>query len=324
MQHRREKIDRRQFLARGVAVGAGVALVAPPAGALLTRERDDATTGKGGSTGPFSERQSGSRITLSCAGYSFRSLLPGRNQNPKMFLEDFIDFCAEQELDGVELTSYFFPRTDADFLHSLRRRAFLNGLTVTGTPVGNDFCYPAGQQRDEQLTLVRDWVDRAVALGAPCIRVFGGRVHKGDATADAIAWSVESMKEACAYAGTRGIVLALENHGGITSTADQLLGLVRAVDSPWLGVNLDTGNFRERDRDPYEEMEKAAPHAVVVQLKVEVTKDGTKQPTDIGKVLDILGRSRFRGVVALEYEAAEDPLTAVPRYLAELKKLLRG
>jgi sugar phosphate isomerase/epimerase len=239
-----------------------------------------------------------------------------------MSLEDFIDFCAEQDLDGVELTSYFFPRTDVEYLCALKRRAFANGLAITGTPVSNDFCLPPGEKREGQLQHVRDWVDRAAILGAPCIRVFGGQTPPGHSETEARAWCVEGLKEACAYAGTKGIVLALENHGGITVTAEQVLGLVRAVHSPWIGLNLDTGNFR--DPDPYEAIEKTAPAAVVVQIKVELVVAGKKQPADLGRIIEILRRSGFRGVIALEYEAAEDPLVAVPRYLAELKRLVRG
>ncbi len=313
-------IDRREFLRAGV-LGSGVIA----AGGTLVAGSDADETERPirapSAASAFPERVAGARFTLSCAGYSFRSLLPGRNPDPKMSLEDFIDFCAQQELDGVELTSYFFPRTDDDYLASLKRRAFVNGLAVTGTPVGNNFCHPPGAERDGQLRHVREWTDRAALLGAPCVRVFGGSAPRGVSVDQATAWCVDSLKQACKHAGKRGVVLAIENHGGITATAEQVIGLVRTVDSPWLGINLDTGNFHERD--PYEEIERAAPHAVVVQLKVEVGRGSSKRPADVERILGILRRSGFRGVIALEYEASEDPLTAVPRHLAELRRLVR-
>jgi sugar phosphate isomerase/epimerase len=235
-----------------------------------------------------------------------------------MTLETFIDFCAREGLEGVELTSYYFTRTDPAYLNELKRRVFLNGLTVTGTPVGNNFCLPPGAEREKEIAHVKDWIERAALLGSPCMRIFSGGAPKGHGEEEAFQWAVECLKEVAGHAGRHGVVLALENHGGLTSTADQLIRHIEAVSSPWLGVNLDTGNFNRR---PYAEIEKAAPHAVVVQMKVEVAgEDGKKEPTDIPRVLEILKKAGYRGAIALEYEAAEDPRTAVPRWLKALKK----
>ena len=69
--------------------------------------------------------------------------------------------------------------------------------------------------------------------------------------------------------------LALENHGGITATPDQILQLVKAVDAPNFGVNLDTGNFH--GADPYADLAELAPYAVNVQVKTEICRKGQKQ-----------------------------------------------
>ena len=86
-----------------------------------------------------------------------------------------------------------------------------------------------------------------------------------------------------------GIYLALENHGGITGTAEQLLALVKAVKHDWFGVNLDTGNFHTAD--PYGDLEKAAPYAVTVQVKTEIQRRGMKkEDADLKRLIDILRR----------------------------------
>ena len=66
-----------------------------------------------------------------------------------------------------------------------------------------------------------------------------------------------AIQEACDYAAKYGIFLALENHGGITATIDQMLTIVKAVKHDWFGVNLDTGNFHTAD--PYADLAKIAP-----------------------------------------------------------------
>lgn len=116
---------------------------------------------------------------------------------------------------------------------------------------------------------------------------------------------------------------ALENHGGgVTVTAGQLLRLVRAIESTSFGVNLDTGNFH--GDAPYAEVARAAPYAINVQVKTETRREGrSKEPADMAGVVDILREARDSEYLVLEYDAAEDPLTAVPRYVRELQRLIR-
>lgn len=153
------------------------------------------------------------------------------------------------------------------------------------------------------------------------IRIFAGNLQKGTSEADARKYSIGAIEECCEYAGRRGVILALENHGGIVTTADQLLSIVREVKSDWFGVNLDTGNFRSAD--PYAELAQAAPYAVTVQVKTEMAGPGReRKEADLERVVRILKESGYRGFVALEYEAREDARTAVPRYLSRLRELI--
>ena len=123
------------------------------------------------------------------------------------------------------------------------------------------------------------------------------------------------------YAATKGVVLALENHGGITATPEQMLKIIDAVDSsPWFGVNFDGGNFRTDD--PYASLSQIAPYAKNAQIKVEMFSGAKKIPADLSRVVQILRTAGYRGYVALEYEAAEDPFVAIPGHLAELRMLL--
>src|SRR5207302_10840781 len=132
---------------------------------------------------------------------------------------------------------------------------------------------------------------------------------------------VEAIQEACDYAARTGIILALENHGGITSNIEQMLTLVKAVKHDWFGVNWDTGNFVSAD--PYADLVQLAPYAVIVQIKSEIQRKGMmKEESDLKRLIDILRQADYRGYVALEYEAAEDPKTAVPRLVDTLKTLM--
>jgi sugar phosphate isomerase/epimerase len=274
-------------------------------------------------------RQGSSRFLLSLAAYSFRDYFihasHARERKPpadkQLDLFGFLDYCADHGCHGAELTQYYFPpETDIPFLLKLKRHAFLRGLQISGTAVGNTFTFPPGQKRDEQRAYVKRWIDYSQILGAPHLRIFAGSTQ-GTSKAEATKLCIAALEEACAYAGTKGVMLGLENHGGIVAEADELLALIEAVNSPWLGINLDTGNFHTED--PYGDLAKCAPYAINVQLKVEIRKRGEeKKPSDIPRLLQILRDANYQGYVALEYEAAADPWKKIPEVLKELQTLL--
>jgi sugar phosphate isomerase/epimerase len=266
------------------------------------------------------KRAGGPRMKLSLAAYSFRAALSGPKKS--MTLDDFVDLASTYDLEGVEPTSYYFPDPPtAAYCRSLRRHAFVQGLAISGTAVRNTFTYPPGPQLDKEIEHVKRWIDLAAELHAPSIRIFAGDLQKGTSEDDARKWCIDAIHRACEHAATRGVFLALENHGGIVSTPDQLLAIVRNVTSDWFGVNLDTGNFH--GADPYADLARVAPYAVVVQVKSEITAgSGPKQEADLGRLVKILRDVNYRGFVTLEYEGERDAGQTVPRYLRELRKLI--
>src|SRR5688572_25587883 len=259
------------------------------------------------------------RMKLSLAAYSFRDSLSGPKKS--MTLDDFVDLASTYDLEGIEPTSYYFPEpATPEYCRSLRRHALIQGLSISGTAVRNTFTYPPGPQLDKEIDHVKRWADLAAELHAPTIRIFAGDLQKGTSEQDARRWCIDAIHRACEHAARLGIFLALENHGGIVSTPDQLLAIVREIKSDWFGVNLDTGNFH--GADPYAELAQLAPYAVVVQVKAEISPGGKKQRADFGRIIKLLRDVRYQGYVALEHEAAEDPRATVPQYLQQLRKLI--
>ena len=231
----------------------------------------------------------------------------------------FLDFCAAHGCDGAELTSYYFPADVSDaMLLAVRRHAFLRGVSVTGTAVGNTFALPDGPELEKEKAGVRQWIDRAAVLGAPHIRVFAGSA-KGIDEAAARKQVIRSLEELGSYAATKGVWLGVENHGGVVATPDGLLEIVRAVQSPAVGINLDTGNFH--GVDPYADLERCVPWAVNVQVKVEMRPAGAKaaEPADLTRLCGMLKSAGYQGWVTLEYEARPDPFVAVPEHLKALR-----
>lgn len=270
---------------------------------------------------PLITRTGRPRLRLGLAGYSLRDHLTGKLA-PAMTLHDFAEQAAAWEVDAVELTSYYFPRdfTPSDVL-SLKRHCHLLGLEISTTPIRNTFTFPAGPEREREIAHVERWIDVAAELGSPAIRIFAGDAQKGQAETEARRNCVESIERCLVHAARRGVFLALENHGGVVAEPEGLLEIASAVSSDWFGVNLDTGNFH--GEDPYAQLARCLPYAVTVQVKVEIQPKGAaKQPADLGRLVGMLKQGGYRGHVTLEYEAAEPPLVAVPRYLEQLRSLL--
>jgi sugar phosphate isomerase/epimerase len=267
------------------------------------------------------KRTNSPKFKFSVAGYSYNRLF---RPDPKVTLEEFIRDCAKMGVEGTELTSYYFP-TDADaaYLRQLKHLCFCEGLDISGTAVGNDFCHPPGPKRQEQIALVKRWIDNAEILGAPVIRIFSGRPTGDQSESDAHRLAVEGMEECCDYAGKHGVFLALENHGGLTTKIDGLLSLVKDVKSPWFGINVDTGNFQgtKTASEAYADLARMAPYALNVQVKVMIRLEGGKdEPCDFRRVAQIMKDANYRGYVVLEYEERDDPRTACPKYVDELRK----
>mgnify|MGYP003336316958 CR=1 FL=1 len=271
-------------------------------------------------------RQGPPRLRLSLAAYSFGDqFAPGKDgAAPKMDMFRFVDFCAAHGCEGAELTSYYFPDPlPDDYLSRVRRHAFLAGVTVSGTAVGNTFTWPAGPERERELASVRTWIARAANLGAPHIRVFAGDA-KGAPLAEAKRRTIEALEEMGEVAGRHGIFLGVENHGGIVAESADLLDIVRSVRSPWVGINLDIGNFNTAD--PYADLARCAPHAVNVQYKGLMRPRGAKDsvPTDLPRVVRLLRDAGYQGWFVLEYEMPEDPWKKVPAMLSEMAAAIRS
>lgn len=294
-------LSRRRFLAASAAI-VGTAGLRTPLAAI----------------DPIKRPSDKPDLKLSLAAYSYRKFLDLKK--PTMTLFEFIDAAAELPLDAVELTSYYFAETTDAYLDKLKAHAVKKKLAVSGVPVGNNFCVRDAAKLKIEVQKVKDWTERAAKLGAKTVRIFAGNLEKGDTLADAQKRVVAALEECCPHAEKLGVVLALENHGGITDSAEHLLDLVKPVRSKALGVNIDTGNFHTRD--PYADIARIAPYGVVSQVKTEVYPGGKKEEADLAKVIKILKNANFHGYVALEYEAAEDPKVAVPRFVKELRKLI--
>ena len=294
-------MNRRRFLA---ATGAVAAAAAAPATTLVSAAFEQTPT----SPKP--------RFRSGLVAYSYRQALQAKT----MTYEDLIKIAIETGIDGIDMTVYWMPATTDDFVLPLRRFAYRNRVEIYSIGTRVRLAQPTPELREKELTELRKWVDVAQKIGASHMRVFGGPLPPGATLDQAIGFAVETLKRGAEYAGARGIVLGVEDDGGITDFAKDTIAIVTGASSPWAGMNLDTGNFRPPK--VYEQIEMSIPHAVSTHIKTEVALDDGKSraPADWDRIFQMFARQGFRGYMGLEY-GAEDGAAAVPGHLRRLKEL---
>jgi sugar phosphate isomerase/epimerase len=253
------------------------------------------------------------KLRLSCAGYTFNTYFREKG----LTLEKYAEVCADMGLDGVELTQYYFPETGEAYLNGLKRHLFRLGLELAGTAVGGAFCMPTPEERREHVAFVKEWLDISAKLGSRCLRVFAGEAPEGHAEEDAFQWAVAGIRECAEHAGKVGVMIGLENHGGLTGTADGLVRILEGIGSEWVGALLDFGNYSE---DPYAEFEKTAPHTVMTHAKPTADFAGTRDWVDYRRVAGIMSKVGYRGFLSIEYEEpGKDAMVEVPRFADYLR-----
>jgi L-ribulose-5-phosphate 3-epimerase len=279
-------------------------------------------------------------MKLAVSSYSFHRFGKGPEEDRKPDFAALIERCAGWGLDGIELLGVHFEKTEPEALHALKQQALRHGVAHVAVSAHHNFVTPHMEKRRQEIDKLCRWVDVAHELGAPAVRAFGGRWATrpnfsefmaaggveppldGFSDDDGYAWSVEAFKIASYYAGRKGVTLLLENHWGFTGDAAGVLRILQAVDSPWLKVALDTGNFNFCP-DPFAEMAALAPHAAMVHAKTYI--GGGLYYTaklDYPRIIRLLREHGFRGYLSLEFEGKAHPDTGIPESLALLRQAL--
>ena len=265
------------------------------------------------------ERQKGTRIKIGLNAYSFnKPLMAGT-----MKISGVIEYCAQQQIDGVDLTGYYFPGypnvPSDEYLYAVKRTAFLNGVTITGTGVRNDFALTDVSSRQGHIQLVKNWVDVAAKLGSDMVRVFSGReLPKGYTFDQVLEWMVPAFQECAKYGQERGVIIGLQHHDDFLKTAGQTIRLVKAVDSDWFSVILDVGSVRQGD--PYEEIEKLLPYASNWQIKEHVWYGTRKVDIDLPRLRALIEKIGYRGFAPIEALGEGDPKEVVNAFLAKVRR----
>ena len=272
------------------------------------------------------KRVGGPKLKTSLNAYSFSKTLndqlKGRAKGISLF--ELLEFCAENDFDALDPTGYFFPgypKVPSDqYINDFKRRAFQLGVEISGTGVRNDFASPDKAKRAGDVGHAKEWIECAARLGAPVLRVFAGPEPAGQNWDETAGWMADALR-ACADHGKQyGVLVGVQNHGDMLKTADELLKIVKMVDSDWFGVIVDTGYFLSPD--PYQDIARVIPHAVNWQIKEKVDGAAGKAKTDLKKLVEIIRKGGYRGYVPIEtLSVPGEPYDARARVLQLFEEL---
>ena len=270
-------------------------------------------------------------IEFTLNAYSFSDLLLAKDSRDKQTLYSYfnlLDWCAANNIKGIDLTGYFFPGYPAvpsdEYLAKIKQRCATLGIVITGTGIRNNFASPDPAIRAADVALAKKWIPVAAKLGAPVLRLFAGEIPKGyENKWDEVAgWMIECYKEVAVEAEKYHVTIGIQNHGDMLQTAEQCFKVVKAVDSKWAGLITDIGNFKTAD--PYKDIEAVIPITVNWQIKESVFGIGNPTLTDYKRFIEIAKRQEFKGYMPIETLLVRgipyDPFKLVLEMKADLEK----
>lgn len=269
--------------------------------------------------GPMKRIESKS-IKLSLNAYSFNKELRAGS----VTLFDLINFCKENGFDAIDPTGYYFPgypnTPNNEYLFEFKRKAFQAGIEISGTGVRNDFANADEQERIEDLKLIDAWCEVASKLGAPLLRVFPGKkIKDGRDKSEVMKQVVSDLKRACEIGAKHGVMIAMQNHNDFLKSSEEIIEVIKGVNSNWLGLHLDIGSLPVRD--VYDEIQTLIKHAITWQIKEEVWENGKKVPVDYDRLMKIILSSDYIGYLPLETLKA-DPTKQIPVMIDKIRKRL--
>lgn len=317
---------RRDFLKKltaGVAAGTLI-----PLSVAAERGRSQRRVAETGEITPF-------HVKLGISSYSYWHFYPERTP-----LRYVIEEASRLGVYGVDVLHRQMESEDPEYTRALKYHALTHGVHLNCLSTHQDFVNPDPAERQKSIDDTIRFIRLAHDMGIPCIRISAGRwgttgsfaelmelkgiepTIEGYTEDDAFGWCIDAINQIVPVAEEHGVMLGLENHWGMTRTAEGVLRIMNAVDSPWLKVLMDTGNFLD---DTYEQMEVLAPYTVFIQAKTYY--GGGRFYTldlDYNRIARILRDVDYKGYISIEFEGHAQNEEAVAQSIDMLREAFGG
>lgn len=273
------------------------------------------------------------KIKLSISSYSYWHF-----KKEKYSLFKVIDEAAKLGVEGIDILHRQMESEENAYIQDIKRYAFENGIALTCLSIHQGFVFADAAERQKNIDHTIHCIELAAKMGIPCLRLNTGRwntiksfddlmkargiepILPGYTEEDGFKWCIEGIEKCLPAAEKHGVLLALENHWGLASKPEGMLRIKKAIDSKWLGLLLDTGNFLE---NPYDKLEMIAPQAKFVQAKTYYGGgEWYSLDLDYKRIVNILRKVNYQGYISLEFEGKENAETGVQKSIEMLRKAL--
>ncbi|MCC6444100.1 MAG: sugar phosphate isomerase/epimerase [Armatimonadetes bacterium] len=244
---------------------------------------------------------------ISCDTYSLRDLI----EQDRESLETLPAVLKRIGIKGIAYNDIFFKSWDRPYLDALKRSARESGCKVVALIMEGDLASPNEAARNRQIETNLKKMEAAAYLGARVVRMnLGGSGNPQEDDTAGVERVIAAFKEMLPAARRLKVKMTIENHGGVSRTADNILRIIRETDPRWVGSCLDFGNWP--DDTLYDECRKLAPYAYHTHAKAHSFKeDGEDSRLDFGRILRMLKAARYKNALSIEYEGGGDPVEGV-------------
>jgi sugar phosphate isomerase/epimerase len=253
---------------------------------------------------------------LSCETYTFRSLIiPG-----KLDVIQVPEFYKELGIKGISYNARYYKSSDDSYLDKVKAAVKKADRIVVCYVLDGDLAVPDEAQRKRQIEDDKRGLMVAHKLGAPLVRInLGGYQAKDDPDGAGLERVIAAFKELLPLARKLNVRMAIENHGGVSRNAANIIRIIQATDPKWVGALVDFGNFPPEKR--YEEIARLAPYAFGTHVKVNrFDEHGEAAEYDFPRVLGLLKGVHYKGPHSIEYEGEGDPMEGARQTKALLVK----
>ncbi len=254
---------------------------------------------------------------LASETYSYRELIKAG----KLDMLSVPEFYKQQGIPGISYNDMFFKTVDDAFIDEVKAAVKKAGRVVTCYVIEGNLALQDEGKRRTQIEADKRKMRGAARLGAPVVRINVGSTgpENADDTAGVDRVVRIFKEELVPLAKELKIRISMENHGGVSKTAANIVKIIKATDPKWVGALVDFGNFPPEKR--YEEVELVAPYAFVTHVKVNVFDEkGEAAEYDFPRVLGMLKKNHYKGPISIEYEGKGDPVEGVQKTKALILK----
>jgi sugar phosphate isomerase/epimerase len=235
-------------------------------------------------------------------------------------LRDFVFKCLDLGFTAIELCDRTITSTETFYLKQMQAFFRREGVTVPCLDVRNDFTVKDADEWEANVQHVLKWIRAADQMSVPIVRIWAGVRSVDHEAPNRVLRAVERIVP---VAERYGVLLAMENHGRVSSNPYWLARLVRFIDSAYFGTCPDFGHLAADER--YDGLAQLIPLSFHIHAKTYGFRDdGEETEMDYSRILSMIGKLTRPVYLSIEYKgetrSVRDNVAGIVKTDALIKK----